>query len=85
MANIIMRGLNMEQQDIKSSRLIRLMKASQNAGGELFMLMQDALNGAKNEEDFEYIWFFNINNFTSRVISFRNVLAERQGYDQIIM
>lgn len=73
----------MERQNIKSDRLIRLMKASENAGGELELIMKDALNNSKDEVDFEFIWHFNLRQFAHRVNDFYNVLAERQGYDQI--
>jgi hypothetical protein len=73
----------MEEKNITSMRLKGLIKTSQNAGGELKLIMEDSLNNSRTERDFECAWYFNLNNYTSRVVSFRNVLAERTGHDII--
>jgi hypothetical protein len=71
----------MEQKDIKSEKLQRLMRAALNAVGSIDTDMLDALKRAENEKEFIHNWYYNLRSEINREIGFYNDLAKEQGWE----
>lgn len=69
--------------DIKSKELRQIINLSINAGGELKLIVEDALENTKTEKEFELACTLNLRNYVQNIAIFYNRLAKRNGYDVI--